>query len=595
MFEVLRGKRDAMSKVDTAWLRMESPTNLMMITGVLMFETRLDLAALKKIIAERFLAFRRFRQKAVDNGSSAAWETDKDFDLDWHVRLTALPGAADKLELERLVSQFASSPLDHSKPLWQFHVVENYRGGSVLISRIHHCYADGLALVQVLLSLTDAAPSVEQQAELAKVWLKKDQGSVMERLLEPTRAGLVKALGAGEKMLGKGLEMWKDPALAADLAREGGEITRELAIALSLADDPPTAFKGPLGVSKRVAWAEPLPLEDVKTVGKALGCTVNDVLLACAAGALRGHLVDAGEAADGLTIRATVPVNLRPLEHAKKLGNHFGLVFLDLPIGEANPMRRLERVAANMRELKRSRQAALTFGLLAAVGMAPVAIQRAALELFSRKATAVATNVPGPQMPLYLAGARVRELMFWVPQNGSIGMGISILSYNGNVHFGLIVDAKLVADPESVVQRFAGEFEKLVFATLMEDWDGELSAGDVEATYRRYDAAAVAATQPPRKGRVRKPAAAEPVAVVSAANERERVPARPGARKSTAAKAPAVKPSGPGKRAVKPRAVASKAGASSKNDAPRARRDGAAFGAQLRQFRAKVGVEDAGS
>ncbi|WP_313913308.1 wax ester/triacylglycerol synthase family O-acyltransferase [Tahibacter sp.] len=593
MFEVLRGKRDAMSKVDTAWLRMESPTNLMMITGVLMFETRLDLAALKKIIAERFLAFRRFRQKAVDNGSSAAWETDKDFDLDWHVRLTALPGAADKFELERLVSQLASSPLDHSKPLWQFHVVENYRGGSVLISRVHHCYADGLALVQVLLSLTDAAPSLEQQAELAKVWLKKDQGSVMERLLEPTKAGLVKALGAGEKMLGKGLEMWKDPALAAELAREGGEITRELAIALSLADDPPTAFKGPLGVSKRVAWAEPLPLEDVKTVGKALGCTVNDVLLACAAGALRGHLVDAGEAADGLTIRATVPVNLRPLEHAKKLGNHFGLVFLDLPIGEANPMRRLERVAANMRELKRSRQAALTFGLLAAVGMAPVAIQRAALELFSRKATAVATNVPGPQMPLYLAGARVRELMFWVPQNGSIGMGISILSYNGNVHFGLIVDAKLVADPEPVVQRFAGEFEKLVLATLMEDWDGELSAGDVEATYRHYDtAAAEAATQPPHKARARKPKPTKPVAPDPAA--KKPAPNERRARKPAVAKTPPVKSTPANKRPAQPRAVASKAGTSSKNDASPARPGSAAFGAQLRQFRAKVGVEDGG-
>lgn len=542
MFEVLRGKRDAMSKVDTAWLRMESPTNLMMITGVLMFESRLDLAALKKLIAERFLAFRRFRQKAVDNGSSAAWETDKDFDLDWHVRLTALPGAAEKMELERLVSQLASSPLDHSKPLWQFHVVEDYRGGSVLISRIHHCYADGLALVQVLLSLTDASPSVEQQADLARVWLKKDQGSVMERLLEPTRAGFAKALEAGEKVLGKGVEMWKDPAVAAAMAREGGEITRELAVALSLQDDPPTAFKGPLGVSKRVAWAEPLALEEVKTLGKALGCTVNDVLLACAAGALRGHLVDHGHDADGITIRATVPVNLRPLEHAKKLGNHFGLVFLDLPIGEANPLRRLERVAANMRELKRSRQAALTFGLLAAVGMAPVAIQRAALELFSRKATAVATNVPGPQMPLYLAGARVRELMFWVPQNGSIGLGISILSYNGNVHFGLIADAKLVTDPESVVQRFGGEFEKLVLATLMEDWEGDLAAADAEATYRRY-AAQAPAPKAPRSAGKKKARTETPRAAAARASSSERT-AKSGSERNS--KKAAAKPKGDG-------------------------------------------------
>jgi WS/DGAT/MGAT family acyltransferase len=486
MFDVLRGKREAMSKVDTAWLRMESPTNLMMITGVMMFAERLDVGRVKRMLADRFLAFRRFRQKAVEAGGNHYWEIDADFDLDWHVRLTALPGDADKPELERLVSHLASTPLDHSKPLWQFHIVEDYRGGSVLVSRIHHCYADGLALVQVLLSLTDAAPAPEQRAELAKVWLAKDQGSVMQRLLEPTRAGLGKALAMGEKVWEKGAELLKDPAVAAAFAREGSEITRELAAALSLADDPPTAFKGPLGVSKRVAWADPLPLDEVRLLGKVLSCTVNDVLLACATGALRSYLIACGEDVDGLTIRATVPVNLRPLEHAKKLGNHFGLVFLELPIGEPNPMRRLERIKATMRELKRSRQAALTFGLLAAVGMAPVALQRAALDLFSRKATAVATNVPGPQMPLYLAGCRVRDLMFWVPQNGTIGMGLSILSYNGNVHFGLIADGKLVPDPEPIVQRFALEVEKITLAMLMEDWGTVISADDSAATMARF-------------------------------------------------------------------------------------------------------------
>ena len=180
-------------------------------------------------------------------------------------------------------------------------------------------------------------------------------------------------------------------------------------------------------------------------------------------------------------------MNLRPLEHAKKLGNHFGLVFLDLPIGEPNPLRRLELVRASMQELKRSRQAALTFGLLAAVGMAPVAVQRAALELFSRKATTVATNVPGPQMPLYLAGCKVRELMFWVPQNGSVGMGLSILSYNGNVHFGVIADGKRVPDPEPLVQRFAAEVEKLTLAMLMEDWGDVITSGDAAATLGRFE------------------------------------------------------------------------------------------------------------
>jgi diacylglycerol O-acyltransferase len=483
--------REPMSKVDTAWLRMESPTNLMMITGVLIFSARLTLPAIKRVLTQRFLAFRRFRQRAVDNGNAAVWETAPNFRIDDHVLAATLPrskGApsSDKQALEDFVSALASTPLDHSRPLWQFHLVEKYNGGSVLIARIHHCYADGLALVQVMLSLTDAAPKPEKRAELAKVWLPKQNDGVFERLLQPARAGLGKALAFGEKALEKTLEVVRDPAMAAAIARESSEITRELAVALSLPDDPPTAFKGPLGARKRCAWAEPLPLADVKAIGKILRCTVNDVLLACAAGALRSYLMDCGEHVDGLTIRATVPVNLRPLEHAKKLGNHFGLVFLDLPIGESNPLRRLERIAASMRELKRSRQAILTFGLLAAVGMAPVALQRMALELFSRKATTVATNVPGPQMPLYLAGCEVRELMFWVPQNGSIGMGLSILSYNGSVHFGLIADGKRVTDPDAIVQRFVHEVEKLTLITLMEDWDAEIDSGAAAATLERY-------------------------------------------------------------------------------------------------------------
>jgi WS/DGAT/MGAT family acyltransferase len=493
--ESRRDAREPMSRVDTAWLRMESPTNLMMITSVLTFAGTLELKKLRRLIESRFLAFRRFRQKAVDTPSGAFWQTDADFDIDWHVKLAALPGKGDKIALEKFVSELASSPLDHARPLWQFQLIEKYDGGSVAISRIHHCYADGLALVQVMLSLTDAPKEVplghaaskpEKRKELAKVWLPKDQGSVFERLLQPARAGLAKAMEFGGKAIGKGGDLIRDPVLAASIARESSEIARELAIALSLADDPPTAFKGPLGASKRCAWAEPLPLEEVKAIGRILRCTVNDVLLSCAAGALRSYLRSVGEQVDGVTIRATVPVNLRPLEHAKKLGNHFGLVFLELPIGEANPMRRLERVAASMRELKRSRQAALTFGLLAAVGMAPASVQRMALELFSRKATTVATNVPGPQMPLYLAGCELKEMMFWVPQNGTIGMGLSILSYNGRVHFGVIADSKRVPDPEPIVQRFASEVEKLTLITLMEDWEGDIHASDAKATLRRY-------------------------------------------------------------------------------------------------------------
>jgi hypothetical protein len=156
-------------------------------------------------------------------------------------------------------------------------------------------------------------------------------------------------------------------------------------------------------------------------------------------------------------------------------------VFLDLPVGEGNPVRRLERVADCMNQLKNSRQAIVAYGLLAALGMAPQPLQELALELFSRKATAVATNVPGPQQPLYMAGCRLREMMFWVPQTGSIGVGVSIMSYNGRVHFGLIADARLIPDPDAVIRRFGAEFEKLLYLALMGNWDHALDPAGAEA------------------------------------------------------------------------------------------------------------------
>ena len=482
--------REAMSKVDTAWLRMEKPTNLMMITGVLMFGQRLSITALRQLIGERFLAFRRFRQKAVDAGTSCHWETDADFDLEWHVRLTALPGEAGPAELQRLVSQLASTALDHSKPLWQFHLVENYNGGSALIARVHHCYADGIALVQVLLSLTDVSPEPAPDENLADAWLKQDGDRITRRFFYPGRRQVDQAMKLGGRVLDGSRALYRDPGLATVIAREGGEIARELAQALTLSDDPPTALKRPLGVIKRCAWAEPLSLDEVKTVGRVLGCTVNDVLLACAAGALRDYLVERDEDPDGLILRATVPVNLRPLEHAKKLGNHFGLVFLELPVGQANPVARVLAVAENMNRIKSSRQALMTFGALATLGMTPTPVQRIALDIFSRKASAVATNVPGPQMPLYLAGAPITEFMFWVPQTGGIGVGLSILSYQGRVHFGLIADAKSIPDPGWVARRFARQFETLIYAVLMEDWNGSIQPGDVQDTLRRLSAIA---------------------------------------------------------------------------------------------------------
>jgi len=474
--------RQPIAKVDTAWLRMEQPTNLMMITGVIVLREDVDFEQLKNVVASRFLAFPRFRHKAVQTARGCWWEEDEDFELTSHIRRIALPGDAGKAELEEFVSELASTPLDKYRPLWQFHYVENYVDGPVVVTRIHHCYADGIALVQVMLSLTDADRQRSTALVDPRQWKQRQarESNVFKRLLEPAREGFDAVQHLGAKLVEEASALVRDPAEATTYLESASEILSELATMLLLSDDPESRFKGKLGVRKRVAWTNPLPLLEVKAISQALGCTVNDVLIGIMTGALHRYLLDYGEDPSELEIRATIPVNLRPLEHAKDLGNHFGTVFLDLPIWESNPLARVYRVAENMHHLKTSKQASVSLGLLATVGMAPAAVQQAALELFARKATTVLTNVPGPRQALYMAGSEIRQMMFWVPQSGSIGMGISILSYNEQVFCGVITDNKLVADPERVVDNFAIEFENLLHLVMMLGPDTDRSPEEVE-------------------------------------------------------------------------------------------------------------------
>jgi diacylglycerol O-acyltransferase / wax synthase len=470
-------KREKISAVDTAWLRMDRPHNLMMICGVLLFRQQLSLARLRRVIEERFLVFHRFRQRAVQVPGMAFWQSDPHFDLERHVVETALPGRAGRAELQKLVSRLATTPLDPARPMWQFHLVDNYEGGSALVVRIHHSYADGIALVRVMLSMTDASPSGPPAMPFAaRPSRRGEPQDALGQLLAPFSGAMSTAMKIGATLVDKGAAIWADPAKAVALAGQGTALTAEIAKLALMPQDSPTRFKGKPGVGKRVAWAAPLPLAEVKTIGKALGASVNDVLLSCVAGAIRAYLQTKGEPVADVMIRALVPVNLRPMEKAYKLGNQFGLVFLDLPVGIANPVERLYAVRANMNALKGSFQPVLALGLLAAMGSGPKALQEVLLQALARNATAVMTNVPGPQAPLYLAGAAIDNLMFWVPQSGDIAMGVSIISYNGTVQFGLIADRGLCPDPERVSDQFSRQFEQLVLATLMAPWpwEGEL-------------------------------------------------------------------------------------------------------------------------
>jgi WS/DGAT/MGAT family acyltransferase len=214
----------------------------------------------------------------------------------------------------------------------------------------------------------------------------------------------------------------------------------------------------------------------VKAVSKGLGCSVNDVLLACAAGAIGQWLRDQGDDPAGKEIRAMVPVNLRPLDEAWKLGNRFGLAPLVLPLGIANPVARVFAVRRRMAELKGSYQPLLAFGILAMTGLFIQPVQDMVLGLFSKKTTAVMTNVPGPAVPLTLCGSTLRQTMFWVPASGDVGVGVSIFSYGGGVQFGLITDRRLCPEPQQIIDRFGPEFDQLLVLTLMLPWGDEAGA-----------------------------------------------------------------------------------------------------------------------
>jgi WS/DGAT/MGAT family acyltransferase len=454
--------RTSVSCVDKAWLRMEDPTNLMMITGVMVFGTPMQYERLKAIMQHRLLRFDRFWQRVVRPLFGAYyWEEDPDFDLDYHLRRASLPPPGDQAALQDLTSLLASTQLDFSKPLWQVHLVENYGEGSALICRLHHCIGDGLALVYVLLSLTDTGPDDPfrpHQPQLAK----RPQQDLSRRLPKPADKALKTARRATDSLVHQYQQVRDDPSHAKDLARTSGRATYDLAKLLLLWPDPGTIYKGPLNVPKRTAWSWALSLQEVKAVGKALGGTVNDVLLTAMSGALRRYLQGRGENVDGLNFRAVVPVNLRRPGTEEELGNKFGLVFLSLPIGIADPTERLRELTRRMDGLKDSLQAPVAFGILTAIGMSPQPVEDLVVTMFGMKGTAVMTNVMGPRIPLYLAGAPLESLMFWVPQSGHLGLGVSILSYAGQVWMGVISDRGLVPDPEMIINEFYAEFNGLI-------------------------------------------------------------------------------------------------------------------------------------
>jgi WS/DGAT/MGAT family acyltransferase len=462
-----------LSNVDAAWLKMEDPTHRMVVTGVMTFPRPIDHAQLQGLVENRLLQIDRFRQRVVRPSLAPDyWVFDPYFDLNAHLHHVGLPHPHDKWALQELVSHLMSTGLDFSKPLWQFHIVDGYSrdgsgAGGALIVRIHHALADGMALIGLLLALAELSPDAPQPLNDRPASAAASNGRPPGgrrgawEALQQRAAGMVgRGIDAGRRALVEGLDIFLNHDRPRQLAEGASDYAHAASKLVLRAPDPTTIFKGRLGIAKRAVWSRPLPLSEVKAMRQALGVTVNDLMIAAVTGGLRRYLEGRGEAA--VDFRAAVPVNLRGADEMGDLGNKFGFAFLDLPVATVDMPRRLALIHYRMEALQESKEAPVSFDMLGAMGFSTQMIQEAAMRMIGAKATTLLTHLPGPPIPLYLAGQPIESLMFWLPPSGRLGLSLSIVSYAGNIFVGIASDASLVPDPDEILLGFYAEYDELL-------------------------------------------------------------------------------------------------------------------------------------
>ncbi len=451
-----------MPNADAAWLRMDSPTNLMVINSVLLLDEPLDRARVQRMLEERIVShFPRFRQR-IAGGSpleGPAWEDDPNFDMRSHVHRLVLPAPGDDAALQDLMGDLMSAQMDRNKPLWHAYLVEGYGSGCAIVMRMHHCIADGIALARVMLMLTD------EQAGTAIVDGHGHRATPVDAVVRPLVAATRVAQTATRVLMHEGMESLVHPRHLADLAAEAAGDTRTLVKLLAAPPEAKSALKGDLGVARRVAWTERISLQRVKDLAHAHDATVNDVLMSALTGALHRHLDEHGSHAD--QIHAMVPFNLRPLDEPldTDLGNRFGLILLALPTGVDDPLERLHEVQRRMGEIKRSHEGQIAYGILSVIGLTPAAVESRLIGMFSAKATLVCTNVPGPRKAVTIDGVPVRDVLVWAPTSGSVGLGVSIFSYRGHIVTGFMTAETVVKEPADLATAFEEEIGVLEGAT----------------------------------------------------------------------------------------------------------------------------------
>lgn len=416
---------EQLNPVDAYWFRMEGTNSPADILAVDLLEGPIDAARLRDVVVRRLITRPRFRRRVVESfGAVRAphWEDEPHFRVEDHFIRKTLEPPGDEAALSRLLHEIANTPLDFSRSPWRQYAIDGVLGGSAIVHHLHHCLGDGFALNNVLLSMTDpiTPPEPEPTPEPPPPLSWPVQAFHRMRTLE-------------------------EEALA-------------LAHLAVLPFDPETSLRGRLSGKRRLAWTRSFSLRELHDGAHRRGATVNDAVMSAIAGALRRHFTGRGETA--ARIRAVVPVNLRPPSQPidEELGNHFGLIFVDLPVDAPDRDARAVAVKREMDRIKSSKEAVVSLGVMNALGRAPAAIDHVASELLARKGTVVITNVPGPRGPLMIGGQRIKDMFFWVP-HPSLACGFSVSSYAGSLRVGVRTDAAIVAEPERLAADLVDELD----------------------------------------------------------------------------------------------------------------------------------------
>ena len=453
---------ERLSTLDSSFLYLEEPGTPMHVGGVLVLETPAGgVDALADLIAARLPLVPRYRQRVAEvpgHLANPVWVDDPDFDIDYHVRRSGLPRPGTQAQLLDLVSRLTARPLDRRRPLWEAYLVEGVSGGRVaVITKTHPALVDGLSAIDIGQVLLDVAPDAPAPEPVQ--WLPRRAPSGAELVLQAIDEYRRRPSSIVETARGAVGDL---RSTAARLGGAAGGLLRTARSAVLPA--PHSPLNAPLGSQRRVAVAR-ADLDEIKQVRKLYGGTVNDVLLTVVTGALREWLLSRGEPVlTGRSVRALVPVSLQDDEGPE--GNRVSSYLVDLPVGEPNPRVRLTRLSYAMGGVAAHGQAVGADSLITLTGFAPPTLHalgaRAARALSRRLFNLVVTNVPGPQVPLYAAGAQMLEVFPVVPLARGQGLSIGMTSYNGQVFFGLNADLDTVGDVDVLADLVEQEVGELV-------------------------------------------------------------------------------------------------------------------------------------